>query len=88
MSLGRSLRQQDYLEHMLEALRLVRSYTEGLSKAGFVADKRTQQAVILNILVVGEAATRLTECAPDLVARHPEVAWKGVRGMRNRLAHG
>jgi uncharacterized protein with HEPN domain len=73
---------------MLEALRLVRSYTEGLSKAGFVADKRTQQAVILNILVVGEAATRLTECAPDLVARHPEVAWKGVRGMRNRLAHG
>lgn len=88
MSPDSFLRKQDYLEHMLEALRLVQSYTEGITKADFLDDRKTQQAVILNILIVGEAATRLTDCAPDLVARHPEVAWKGIRGMRNRLAHG
>jgi uncharacterized protein with HEPN domain len=73
---------------MLEALQLVRGYTEGLSKVDFLNDRKTQQAVILNIQVVGEAATRLAECAPELVAHHPEVDWKGMRGMRNRLAHG
>jgi len=84
----RFLRRREYLEHMLEALRLVRSYTEGLGKVDFLEDKKTQQAVILNLFVVGEAATRLTECAPELVVAHPEVEWKAIRGMRNRLAHG
>lgn len=84
----RFLRRRDYLEHILEALRLARGYTEGLGKADFLDDRKTQQAVILNLLVVGEAATRLTECAPELVAAHPEVEWKAIRGMRNRLAHG
>jgi uncharacterized protein with HEPN domain len=73
---------------MLEALQLVRAYTKGLSKEDFLNDRKTQQAVILNIQIVGEAATRLGECAPEVVARHPEVDWKGMRGMRNRLAHG
>lgn len=38
----RRLRIDDYLEHMCEAARLVRTYTEGLSKEEFLDDKRTQ----------------------------------------------
>ena len=50
-------RLPDYLDHMLEAARQSCSYVEGLSKDEFLADKRTQQAVILNLVIIGEAAT-------------------------------
>lgn len=88
MSTGQPLRHNDYLDHMLEAISLIRSYADGFSKEDFLADKRTQQAVILNIVVIGEAATKLAEEYPEFVARYPEVQWKSMRGMRNRMAHG
>lgn len=82
------LRHADYLAHMQEASALAQSYVEGMSKADFLNDKRTQQAVILNIMVIGEAATKLTDEYPEFVAKFPQVQWKSMRGMRNRLAHG
>lgn len=82
------LRDVDYLDHMLEAIKLARNYTEGLAKGDFLADKKTQQAVILNILVIGEAATKLADRHPEFVARHTDVPWRHMRGMRNRMAHG
>lgn len=84
----RKLRQLDYLEHMVEAIRLVHSYVEGMSREEFLADKKTQQAVILNILVLGEAATQLGNEYPEWAEQHPEVPWRSMRGMRNRMAHG
>lgn len=85
---SQGLRQADYLAHMLEAVRLVRSYSAGLTKADFLADRKTQQAVILNIMVIGEAAAKIADEFPELVIRHPDVRWKDMRGMRNRMAHG
>jgi uncharacterized protein with HEPN domain len=39
-------------------------------------------------VVIGEAATQImTECQ-DFVAKHPEIPWQEMRGMRNRMAHG
>ena len=81
-------RHYGYLDHMLEAIKLARSYVEGLSKVDFLADTRTQQAVILNIVIIGEAATQLVAECPDFAAQHPEIPWKQMRGMRNRMAHG
>jgi uncharacterized protein with HEPN domain len=88
MSSGQPLRHNDYLDHMLEAISLIRSYVEGFTKEDFLADKRTQQAVILNIVVIGEAATKLAVEYPEFAARYPEVQWQSMRGMRNRMAHG
>jgi uncharacterized protein with HEPN domain len=81
-------RVNDYLEHMLEAIQLASSYVDGLDEPGFLADRRTQQAVILNIVVLGEAATKLANDHPAFVALHPDVPWQSMRGMRNRMAHG
>ena len=78
----------DFLGHMLEAIQLACSYIEHLDQDGFLADRRTQQAVILNIVVIGEAATKLANDFPAFVERHPEVPWSSMRGMRNRMAHG
>jgi uncharacterized protein with HEPN domain len=82
------LRQADYISHMLEATMLAFVYTEGLGKPEFMNDKKTQQAVILNIMVIGEAATKLSDEYPDFVTKYPQIQWKSMRGMRNRLAHG
>lgn len=59
-----------------------------MSREDFFADKKTQQAVILNILVLGEAATQVGNEYPEWAELHPEVPWRAMRGMRNRLAHG
>ena len=78
----------DYLAHMLEATRLASTYVEGMAKVEFLADRRTQQAVILNHISIGEAAARMVTEYPDFAAVHPEVPWAQMRGMRNRMAHG
>ncbi len=57
----RAPRTADYLDHMLEPARQSCSYVEGLSKEDFLLDKRTQQAVILNLVILGEAAPRRSE---------------------------
>lgn len=43
---------------------------------------------MLNIVVIGEAATKLADEHPEFVARYPEMQWDNMRGMRNRMAHG
>ena len=59
-----------------------------MTKSEFLADKRTQQAVIMSLIIVGEAATKAMDRHPEFAARHPEVPWRSIRGMRNRIAHG
>jgi uncharacterized protein with HEPN domain len=78
----------DYLAHIANAARLALSYVEAMTKAQFMADTRTQQAVILNLFVIGEAATKLLNEYPDFAAEYPTIAWKSMKGMRNRIAHG
>lgn len=73
---------------MLEAISLARSFTEGMDKRVFLDDKRTQQAVILNLLTLGEAAAHIARLYPEFSDKHPQLPWKRMRGMRNRMAHG
>lgn len=40
--------------------------------------------MLYNLVVIGEAASHLPE---EVTARHPEIEWRQVRGMRNRLVH-
>ncbi|MDY0747413.1 DUF86 domain-containing protein [Paucibacter sp. R3-3] len=81
-------RVADYLAHMQQAAADACSFVDGMAKADFLADKRTQQAVIMSLIIVGEAATKLMDGHADIVAAHPEIPWRSMRGMRNRIAHG
>ena len=81
-------RLPDYLDHIRQAATNACSFVEGQTKEDFLADRRTQQAVILSLLIIGEAATKLLQHYGDFLARHPEVPWSSMKGMRNRLAHG
>ncbi len=71
-----------------EASRLAASYIDGLSEEEFLRDSRTQQAVAMNLIVIGEAVFRLEARFPEFLARFPEIPWRNMRGMRNRIAHG
>ena len=81
-------RLPDYLDHMLEAALQACSYVEGLDKDDFLLDKRTQQAVILNLIIIGEAATKLLKDYNQFLDQYPDMPWRSMRGMRNRIAHG
>lgn len=81
-------RLRTYLEHVQEAAQQACTYVEGLDETAFRADKRTQQAVIMNLIILGEAATQLLKNHSAFLARYPEVPWTSMKGMRNRMAHG
>lgn len=82
------LRLPDYLRHMQEAAQLCLRYTAGMDLATFLADDRTQQAVFFNFVILGEAATKLMAGYAEFLSGHPQVPWRGIRDMRNQVAHG
>jgi uncharacterized protein with HEPN domain len=61
---------------------------KGWPRDDFLADKRTQQAVIMSLIVIGEAATKVMDGYAEFTQAHAEVAWRSMRNMRNRMAHG
>jgi uncharacterized protein with HEPN domain len=81
-------RLPDYLDHMQQAAKDACAFVEGLDKAEFLKDKRTQQAVVMSLIILGEAATKIMEGYAEFAKAHPEVPWRSMRGMRNRIAHG
>ncbi|MBH0200344.1 MAG: DUF86 domain-containing protein [Nitrospira sp.] len=73
-----------YLEDILEATRKIMAYTGSLSKAAFLEDEKTFDAVVRNLEVIGEAVKKLPE---DLRAQHAAVEWKKIAGLRDILIH-
>ena len=56
-----------------------------LSRSAFLADEVLQRAIVRSIEVIGEAAKQLS---PEFRERHPEIDWRALTGMRDRLVHG
>jgi uncharacterized protein with HEPN domain len=73
-----------YLEDILEATRKITAYTGSQSKAAFLEDEKTIDAVVRNLEVIGEAVKKLPE---DLRAKHSAVEWKKIAGLRDILIH-
>ncbi len=81
-------RLPDYLDHIQQAATDARIFVEGLAKDDFLVDKRTQQAVIMSLIIIGEAATKIMDGYAEFTQTHAEVPWRSMRNMRNRMAHG
>jgi uncharacterized protein with HEPN domain len=69
---------------ILKAARLVVQFKRKLAKKAFLRDIKTQSAILHQLLVIGEAVKRLSE---DFRARHPEIPWARIAGMRDKLIH-
>ena len=85
MSKGQRLK--DYLGHILEAIQKFKEYTRGMSEEKFGSDEKTQDAVIRNFEIIGEACQNVKREYPSVVANYPGVLWEEAYEMRNILAH-
>ena len=77
-----------WLELIREAAGNATGYIEGLQLEDFLKDRRTRDAVAMNLLVVGENVARLARRYPEFLEEHSETPWRSAIGMRNRIAHG
>jgi uncharacterized protein with HEPN domain len=82
--MSKSLRDPDHLEHIREAIGKIDRFTKGKTEADFLTDDLVQDAVIRNLEIIGEAVMKLSI---EFKARHDDVPWGEIAGMRNRLIH-
>ena len=78
-------RDEATLLDIATAAGLVLDFTEGMDKAQFLDDIKTQSSVLHQLMVLGEAVKRLSD---DFRSRHPEIPWTLMAGMRDKLIHG
>ncbi len=74
----------DYLADILQAIDDVAEFTDGMDFAEFSGDKKTVNAVIRSLEVLGEATKHIPEAFRK---RHPEIPWSKMAGMRDVLIH-
>jgi len=75
---------EDYLRDMLENAEKARSFVKGLAYDDFRNDDKAMYAVIRAFEIIGEAARQIPE---DVRDTHPEIQWREIMGMRNKLTH-
>ena len=73
-----------YVDDILEAIGRIREYVAGYDGDAFAADRKTQDAVVRNLEIIGEASRRLPE---EVLALAPEVEWRKIVGLQSVLAH-
>lgn len=75
--------ERAYLLHAIEAIDAIFSYTVDGGEA-FFSDGKTQDAVIRNIEIIGQAVKGISD---DTRALEPAVPWRQIAGMRDKLIH-
>jgi uncharacterized protein with HEPN domain len=74
----------DYLQDIIDAIFEVEEFTRGMDDEAFKKDRKTVNAVIRSLEVIGEAAKRIPE---SIRKKYPAVPWKRMAGMRDKLIH-
>jgi len=74
----------DYVNDILDAVVEVEDFTKDMDFNEFAKDKKTTNAVIRSLEIIGEAAKKIPE---TLRKRYPNIPWKRMAGMRDKLIH-
>ncbi len=72
------------LQDMWQAIVSIESFAVPTYDA-FLEDEKTQDAIMFNLIIMGEAANRISEEFQD---KHPEIPWSSIIGTRNVIVHG
>ncbi len=75
----------DYLRDILDAIDKAERFTQGLNEAEFMANDEKVFAVTRALEIIGEAVKALPDSLRD---RYPDVPWRTIAGMRDKLIHG
>lgn len=72
-----------HLRLLLDSIEKIKAYTRGMKRAGFLADGKTQSAVIMQLQVIGELAKKIPEFTRVSIA----IPWKQMAGLRDLVSH-
>ena len=73
-----------YIEDIIESIGKIKKYVNNMSFDKFSKDTKTQDAVIRNFEIIGEATRQLSK---DVKDKYPEVEWKSMLDFRNVIIH-
>ena len=76
---------KEFLADIQDALQQIQAYAADYTYDQFAKDRKTQDAIVRNLEIIGEAAKQIST---SLRKRHPEIPWKSLAGVRDRLIHG
>lgn len=74
-----------FLADIVEAVDEIEEFTSGMDFTAFLNDRKTRKAVVKNIEIIGEAAKHVPD---EIKASYPDIQWRVIAGMRDRLTHG
>jgi len=73
-----------YLQDILESVNIILTYTENKTEFDFIKDMMLQDAVIRRFEIIGEAASKISD---KIKMGNPNLPWRLMKEMRNKLAH-
>jgi len=79
-----SLSPSEYIRHILDEIDYILSRISDMNYESFVRDETIKRAFVRSIEVIGEASKKLPD---DIKAMQPDIEWRKVSGMRDRLIH-
>jgi uncharacterized protein with HEPN domain len=75
---------RDYIQDILDSINDIESFILDMKFAGFVSDKKTINAVVRSVEVIGEAAKKIPKSLKD---KYTDIPWKEMAGTRDKLIH-
>ncbi len=75
----------DFIEDILDEMDHAEQFLAGVGYDEFIADRKINYAVVRTLEIIGEATKRLPMSLRD---NYPDIPWKGMAGMRDRIIHG
>ncbi len=74
----------DYVQDIIDSIRDIESFIKGMNFEEFKKDRKTINAVVRSIEVIGEASKKIPA---TITAKYPGIPWKKMAGMRDKLIH-
>ena len=74
-----------YLTDIDDAISAIQSYIKDMTYEQLLGDRKTREAIILNFVMIGEAIKKIPH---EITERHPDIPWKELAGMRDKMVHG
>ncbi|MEK6728050.1 MAG: DUF86 domain-containing protein [Candidatus Omnitrophota bacterium] len=74
----------EFLSDIKEAIKRIDEYTKEIDCGKFLKDKKTQDAVVRNLQIIGEAAKNITS---DFKKKYTDIEWKKLAGLRDKITH-